>query len=67
MWSPRTQDDRRLFSECWRRALESLPNLDIWQDMVVSLLIKDRRVKGVQTALGSMIESPAAILTNGTF
>ncbi|WP_342265720.1 tRNA uridine-5-carboxymethylaminomethyl(34) synthesis enzyme MnmG [Cardinium endosymbiont of Philonthus spinipes] len=67
MWSPRTQNDRRLFSECWKRALESLPNLDFWQDMVVSLLIQDGRVRGVQTALGITIESRAVILTNGTF
>ena len=67
MWSPRTQNDRRLFSECWKRALESLPNLDFWQDMVVSLLIDDGRVKGVQTALGITIKSQAVILTNGTF
>lgn len=67
MWSPRTQNDRRLFSECWRRALESLPNLDFWQDMVVSLLIKDGKARGVQTALGITIESQAVILTNGTF
>ncbi|CAH2559580.1 tRNA uridine-5-carboxymethylaminomethyl(34) synthesis enzyme MnmG [Cardinium endosymbiont of Oedothorax gibbosus] len=67
MWSPRTQNDRRLFSECWRRALESLPNLDFWQDMVVSLLIKDGKVRGVQTELGITIESQAVILTNGTF
>ncbi|WP_419241680.1 tRNA uridine-5-carboxymethylaminomethyl(34) synthesis enzyme MnmG [Cardinium endosymbiont of Nabis limbatus] len=67
MWSPRTQNDRRLFSECWRRALESLPNLDFWQDMVISLLIEEGRVKGVQTALGITIKSQAVILTNGTF
>ncbi|AXI24154.1 tRNA uridine 5-carboxymethylaminomethyl modification enzyme GidA [Cardinium endosymbiont of Sogatella furcifera] len=67
MWSPRTQNDRGLFSACWRSALESLPNLDFWQDMVVSLLIKEGRVKGVQTALGITIESQAVVLTNGTF
>ncbi|WP_243018642.1 MULTISPECIES: tRNA uridine-5-carboxymethylaminomethyl(34) synthesis enzyme MnmG [Candidatus Cardinium] len=67
MWSPRTQNDRRLFSECWKRALESLPNLDFWQDMVVSLLVEKGIVRGVQTALGITIKSQAVILTNGTF
>ncbi|MCT4697436.1 MAG: tRNA uridine-5-carboxymethylaminomethyl(34) synthesis enzyme MnmG [Candidatus Cardinium sp.] len=67
MWSPRTQNDRGLFSACWRSALESLPNLDFWQDRVVSLLIKEGRVRGVQTALGITVESRAVILTNGTF
>lgn len=45
MWSPRTQNDRGLFSIYWRRALESLPNLDFWQDMVVSLLVKNGKYK----------------------
>ncbi len=67
MWSPRTQNDRKLFSEYWRRALESLPNLDFWQDMVVSLHIKEGRVAGVHTALGVTIAAKAVILTNGTF
>lgn len=67
MWSPRTQNDRVLFSACWKKALESLPNLDLWQDMVVSLVVKDGRVEGIQTASGITIESRAVILTNGTF
>src|SRR5213075_2342310 len=28
MWSPRTQNDRMLFAEEWRMALEQTPNLD---------------------------------------
>ncbi|MBX9889738.1 MAG: tRNA uridine-5-carboxymethylaminomethyl(34) synthesis enzyme MnmG [Amoebophilaceae bacterium] len=67
MWSPRTQNDRKLFSEYWRRALESLPNLDFWQDVVTSLLVKDNKVLGVKTARGVVIQSRAVILTNGTF
>src|SRR5690554_3183797 len=34
MWSPRTQNDRMRFAEEWRLALESLPNVDMWQDTV---------------------------------
>lgn len=67
MWSPRTQNDRRLFSECWKKRLESMPNIDFWQDIVVKLLIKERTVQGVQTGLGLKIYSRAVILTNGTF
>ena len=39
MWSPRTQNDRTLFTIEWRKILESLPNLDFWQDMVVDVIV----------------------------
>ncbi|MEI9919343.1 MAG: tRNA uridine-5-carboxymethylaminomethyl(34) synthesis enzyme MnmG [Bacteroidota bacterium] len=67
MWSPRTQNDRARFSEEWRLALERTPNLDFWQEMVAGLLIKDKRVVGVKTALGLEIKARAVVLTNGTF
>ncbi|RNL50658.1 tRNA uridine-5-carboxymethylaminomethyl(34) synthesis enzyme MnmG [Pedobacter jejuensis] len=67
MWSPRAQIDRMRFAEEWRLALERTPNLDIWQDSVVALLVKDNTVYGVKTSLGIEIESTAVVLTNGTF
>jgi tRNA uridine 5-carboxymethylaminomethyl modification enzyme len=67
MWSPRTQNDRSRFAEEWRLALEATPNVDFWQEMVTGLLVKDRRVIGVRTALGIEIRSKAVVLTNGTF
>lgn len=67
MWSPRTQNDRARFSEEWRIALEKTPNLDFWQEMVTSLIVKDKRVVGVKTALGLEINAKAVVLTNGTF
>nr|WP_276899510.1 tRNA uridine-5-carboxymethylaminomethyl(34) synthesis enzyme MnmG [Pedobacter kyonggii] len=67
MWSPRAQIDRMRFAEEWRLALERTPNLDIWQDNVVGLLVKDNTVYGVKTSLGIEIESTAVVLTNGTF
>lgn len=67
MWSPRAQIDRMRFAEEWRLALERTPNLDIWQDNVVGLLVKDNTIYGVKTSLGIEIESTAVVLTNGTF
>ncbi|RQP13105.1 MAG: tRNA uridine-5-carboxymethylaminomethyl(34) synthesis enzyme MnmG [Parapedobacter sp.] len=67
MWSPRTQNDRMRFAEEWRLQLESLPNLDIWQDTVKEIVVKDGKASGVVTSLGITIESDAVILTNGTF
>lgn len=67
MWSPRTQNDRKRFAEEWRLALERTPNVDFWQEMVGSLLIKNNTVVGVKTALGVEIKAKAVVLTNGTF
>lgn len=67
MWSPRAQSDRMLFSMKWRELLEKTKNLDFYQDMVKSLIIKDGRVNGIITAFGHHIKSKAVILTNGTF
>ncbi|WP_345949816.1 tRNA uridine-5-carboxymethylaminomethyl(34) synthesis enzyme MnmG [Mucilaginibacter sp. PAMB04274] len=67
MWSPRAQNDRMRFAEEWRLALESIPNLDIWQDTVTSLLVKGDTVCGIKTSLGVEIECSAVVLTNGTF
>src|SRR5215213_4313829 len=35
MWSPRTQNDRILFSKLWRITLEKNKNIDFYQDMVI--------------------------------
>ncbi len=67
MWSPRCQSDRQMFANDWRQTLEDTPNVDFWQDMVVGLLIKDKRVVGVKTNLGIEIEAKSVVLTNGTF
>lgn len=67
MWSPRTQNDRMRFAEEWRLQLESLPNLDMWQDTVKEVIVKKGRACGVITSMGIEIESDAVVLTNGTF
>lgn len=67
MWSPRAQNDRMRFAEEWRLTLESIPNLDIWQDTVTGLVVNNDTVYGVRTSLGIEIECSAVVLTNGTF
>ena len=67
MWSPRAQNDRKRFAEEWRLALEKTPNVDFWQEMVSTLLIKNNTVVGVKTALGVEIKAKSVVLTNGTF
>src|SRR5499427_456585 len=52
MWSPRTQNDRMLFAAKWREMLENTPNVDFYQDMVKSIIIKENKACGVITGLG---------------
>src|SRR6187402_281273 len=67
MWSPRAQNDRWKFAEEWRLTLERNPNVDMWQEMVSGLIIKDGRCCGVRTGMGIEIGAKAVVLTNGTF
>ena len=71
VWSPRVQSDRLLFSNEWRRVLDSTPNLHLFQDQVVSLLIdssgENSRIEGVKTSLGFEFRGKSVVLTNGTF
>ena len=69
MWSPRAQCDRFLFTIEWRKFLETIPNLSLWQDDVIDVLIdKDSNtVSGVVTKNGITFSCKSVILTNGTF
>ena len=67
MWSPRSQSDRKCFIEEWVKILTTTPNLDIWQDTMMELIVKDGQVCGVKTLLGVEMQAKAVILTNGTF
>ncbi|HTO37030.1 MAG TPA: tRNA uridine-5-carboxymethylaminomethyl(34) synthesis enzyme MnmG [Brumimicrobium sp.] len=67
MWSPRSQNDRMLFSREWRLLLEKNPNIDFWQDMVIGIETIDGIVTGVKTRLGMIVNAKTVVLTSGTF
>jgi tRNA uridine 5-carboxymethylaminomethyl modification enzyme len=67
MWSPRTQNDRVLFSLEWRYLLEQNSNVDFWQDMCVGIITEGNKVIGVELAMGTKVYASAVVLTNGTF
>jgi len=67
MWSPRAQCDRMLFTMEWRKVLENIEQLDLWQDMVTELIITKGVVTGVKTKFGVQFNAKTVILTNGTF
>ncbi|MBO4607942.1 MAG: tRNA uridine-5-carboxymethylaminomethyl(34) synthesis enzyme MnmG [Prevotella sp.] len=67
MWSPRAQCDRGKFIWKWREMLDHTPNLDIWQDQAVELLVDHGEVTGVKTIWGADIHAKSVVVTAGTF
>ena len=63
----RSQNDRDLYRKRIKSVLESQPNLDIRQAMVDSLLVKEKKVEGVETQIHEKFLSKTVILTTGTF
>ncbi|HBX51001.1 MAG: tRNA uridine-5-carboxymethylaminomethyl(34) synthesis enzyme MnmG [Bacteroidetes bacterium RIFOXYA12_FULL_35_11] len=67
MWSPRAQCDKNKFTQEWRAVLETIPNINFWQDSVVSLIFENNELRGVKTQFGISIYGRSVILTAGTF
>lgn len=67
MWSPRTQNDKYLFSQCWKSILEKQENLELRQDTVTDILVEQNKVAGIKTQQGNTFFASKIILTNGTF
>ena len=63
----RAQADRALYKAYVRRALETQPNLDIFQQEATDLIVEHGRVAGVVTKIGLRFLAPAVVLTTGTF
>ncbi|MEQ9187220.1 MAG: tRNA uridine-5-carboxymethylaminomethyl(34) synthesis enzyme MnmG [Cryomorphaceae bacterium] len=67
MWSPRTQNDRTLFTLKWRELLEETDGLSFWQDSVTELIMDNGQLAGVRTSLGMGFKAKCVVLTSGTF
>jgi len=67
MWSPRAQCDKRAFSQNWRSVLENTCSLDIWQDTVVDVTLRESKISSVRVSMGAEFSAKSVILTAGTF
>ena len=67
VWGPRAQCDRSMYPVAVRRVLDSLPMLDLFQDMVADLLVDTGRVVGVRTKGGLELTGSCLVITTGTF
>ncbi|MDG6324259.1 tRNA uridine-5-carboxymethylaminomethyl(34) synthesis enzyme MnmG [Glaesserella parasuis] len=63
----RAQADRVLYRQAVRTALENQPNLDIFQQEVVDILVENNRAVGAVTKMSLAFKAKAVILTAGTF
>jgi tRNA uridine 5-carboxymethylaminomethyl modification enzyme len=64
---PRAQADRKLYRQAMQAVLAAQPNLEIREDAVEDLAMKDGQVSAVVTASGEQISAGAVVLTTGTF
>jgi tRNA uridine 5-carboxymethylaminomethyl modification enzyme len=63
----RAQADRVLYRAAVRELLERTPNLKIFQQPVVDLVVDRERVVGVVTQMGLTFRAHTVVLTTGTF
>ena len=63
----RAQADRVLYRQAIRTTLENQPNLDIFQQEDVDILIENNRACGAVTKMGLTFKARSVILTAGTF
>jgi tRNA uridine 5-carboxymethylaminomethyl modification enzyme len=66
MWSPRSQNDRWLYSYYWREILENTPNLFLWKDEVIDVYPHNNSFT-IKTKMGIEMKAKAVIITAGTF
>ena len=67
VWSPRAQCDRGKFIWEWRTTLDNTDNLDIWQDEVNELIVKNHEAIGVKTIWNVEFYAKSIVVTAGTF
>ena len=67
VWSPRCQSDKLKYSEYMRETIEKQANLHLRQHDIQDVLIKDHKIIGAVTDIGTEILAKAVIVCAGTF
>ena len=63
----RAQADRALYKNAVRDILEHQPNLSLFQQSVVDLVVEGDKVVGCETQMGLIFRATSVVLTTGTF
>jgi tRNA uridine 5-carboxymethylaminomethyl modification enzyme len=73
VWSPRSQNDRELYSKQAQESVMTVPSVDIIEDSILDIYTEEllhseaKRLKGVITQKGRKIRCHALVLCAGTF
>ncbi len=67
VWSPRSQNDRKLYSEVAAKVIESYENIEVVEGSVVEVLVENKKVLAVVTSENEQIVCKAVIICSGTF
>jgi tRNA uridine 5-carboxymethylaminomethyl modification enzyme len=71
VWSPRSQNDRELYSHEAGRRIHAQPNLTVIQNIVVDIVVDKKNngftLKGVVLSTGEKVSCKAFVLCAGTF
>jgi len=67
VWATRAQVDRFLYPKVARSFLENTPNLKVLEARVDKILIRNKRIVGVETNFGEVFYSKTVIICAGTF
>ena len=67
IWSPRSQNDRELYSSVAKEMVLAHPAVEMVQGTVESLLLEGNRITGVVLHSGEEIKCRAVLISSGTF
>jgi tRNA uridine 5-carboxymethylaminomethyl modification enzyme len=67
IWSPRSQNDRELYSVTAKKMLMECQNVTMIQGTVDELILDGNEVRGVVTDSGEKIKCKAVVISSGTF
>ena len=67
VWAMRVQSDKLAYASYMQQVCSQQDNLDIYIALVDSLLVEDKKIKGVKLEDGKCIYSQAVVITTGTY
>ncbi len=67
VWSPRSQNDRKLYSIAALDIVSTYPGVEIVEESVTTINEENKTITGVTTAHGEFISCKAVVVCSGTF
>ena len=67
VWAGRSQNDRKLYNNEAVRFINSVKNIEVVEDSIVSIIEEDKKIVGAKTLSGKEIKCKSVIVCSGTF